>query len=139
TTPSAGPIASVANAHRHPTAPTIGSRSQIEMFVSAKPTHVCIVSAVPTYAAGDNSVIAVENCAESAMMVMPHTSATTRVSNGGPPNVSPIVAAQSPLAAIATMVAAVRPQRSDTIPPSQHPSAPIAITTNVAVLGDIAA
>src|SRR5262245_3421208 len=132
-------MASVAKAQRHPIAPTTGSSSQIETLVSAKPTHVCIVRAVPTYAAGDSSVIAVENWAESAMTVMPHTIATASVSSGGPPNVSPIVAAQSALSAIAVIVAVVRPQRSDTAPPSQQPSAPMAITTNVAVLGDIAA
>ena len=78
---------------------------------------------------------AVENCAESATTVTPQTRASASVTAGGPPNVSPIVAAQSALAAMAAIVAAVRPQRSETTPPSQQPSAPIAMTTNVAVLG----
>jgi hypothetical protein len=50
-----------------------------------------------------------------------------------------MTAAQSPLISIAAMVAAVRPHRSEARPPSQHPSAPIAMTTKVAVLGDIPA
>src|SRR5439155_1362111 len=42
--------------------------------------------------------------------------------------------ASSPRGAIATIVSAVRPQRSDAMPPSQQPSAPMAITRNVAPL-----
>ena len=47
-TPSAGPMASVAKAHRQPTRATTGGTSQIEAMVSAKPTQVWVVSAVPT-------------------------------------------------------------------------------------------
>src|SRR5688572_25825384 len=110
TTPRKGPIASVANAQRQPTTATTGGRSQMESVVSAKPTQVCVVRAVPTYAGGDSSVTAVENCAESATTLTPHTSATASVASGAPPYVKPIVAAQSPLTAIAAIVAAVRPQ-----------------------------
>ena len=47
-TPSAGPIVRVANAQRQPARAAIGGMSQIEIIVSAKPTQVCVVSAVPT-------------------------------------------------------------------------------------------
>ena len=70
------------------------------------------------------------------MTVTPHTSASASVTSGGPPNVNPIVAAQRPLAAMAAIVAAVRPQRSEATPPRQQPSAPVAMTTKVAVLGE---
>src|SRR2546428_4230054 len=109
--------------------------SQIETIVSAKPTHVWVVRAVPTYAGGDNSVIAVENWAESAMTVTPHTTATAKVSSGGPPKVRPIATAQAPEKAIETIVSVVRPHRSEATPPAQQPSAPSAITMNVAPLG----
>ena len=91
--------------------------------------------AVPTYAGGESSVIAVENWAESAMTVTPHTTATSRVRSGGPPNVRPIVAAHAPESAIASIVSVVRPHRSDANPPAQQPRAPSAITRNVAELG----
>ena len=68
------------------------------------------------------------------MTVMPQTPATTRVSAGEPPNVRPMASAQMPLAAMATMVNAVRPHRSEAQPPIQHPSAPMAMTRNVAAL-----
>src|SRR5437868_3101949 len=97
TTPSRGPIVSSANAHRHPTARTAGGISQIDTSVIANPTQVCVVSAVPTYAGGESSVTAVENCAESATTLTPQTSAIAMVSAGDPPNVSPIVAAHAPL------------------------------------------
>ena len=115
-TPRSGPIVSIANAHRQPTARTAGGISQIDTSVIAKPTHVCVVSAVPTYAGGESSVIAVENCAESATTLMPQTIAMTSVSAGGPPNVRPITPAQAPLTAIAAMVSVVRPQRSAPAP-----------------------
>src|SRR5439155_22350642 len=107
-----------------------GGTSQIEIIVSAKPTHVCVVRAVPTYAGGESSVIAVENWAESAMTVTPHTTATSRVRSGGPPNVRPIVAAQTPESAIASIVNVLRPHRSDAKPPAQHPQAPRALHQN---------
>src|SRR2546430_1998739 len=134
TTPSAGPNARAANAHDHPAPRTSGGTSQIDAIVSANPTHVCVVRAVPTYAGGESSVIAVENWAESAMIVIPQTTASPSVTSGGPPNVSPTTAAHVPEIAMATIVRVVRPQRSDAPPPSQQPSAPAAITTNVAPL-----
>ena len=73
-------------------------------------------------------MIAVENWAESATIVTPHTAASPSVTRGGPPNVSPVTAAQVPEIAIALIVSVVRPQRSETTPPSQQPSAPTAIT-----------
>ena len=102
--------------------------------MSANPTHVCVVRAVPTYAGGESSVIAVENWAESAMIVIPQTLASASVTSGGPPSVNPVTAAHAAEIAIATIVSAVRPQRSDAMPPSQQPSAPMAITRNVAPL-----
>ena len=47
-TPRNGPIASVANAHRQPSRRTAGGIIQMLSMVSAKPAHVCVVSAVPT-------------------------------------------------------------------------------------------
>src|SRR5438552_8080198 len=131
-TPKMGPTASTPKAHRQPMAWTMGGTSQIETIVIAKPTQVWVVSAVPTYAGGESSVTAVENCAESATMVMPHTTATRSVSPGGPPNVRPMRSAQSPLTAMAAIVEVVRPQRSETIPPSQQPRAPLAMTAKAA-------
>src|SRR5438309_1380469 len=109
-TPRTGPIVSNANAQRQPTTRTTGGMSQIEISVIEKPTHVCVVSAVPTYAGGESSVIAVENCAESATTLIPHTSATAIVSAGAPANVRPISNAHAPLTAIAAIVSVVRPQ-----------------------------
>src|SRR5439155_136768 len=133
-TPSAGPIARAANAHGQPAQRTSGGVSQIDAIVSANPMHVWVVRAVPTKAGGESSVIAVENWAESATIVTPHTAASPSVTRGGPPNVSPVTAAQVPEIAIALIVSVVRPQRSETTPPSQQPSAPTAITRNVAPL-----
>src|SRR5262245_10288142 len=116
TTPRTGPIVRVANAQCQPTTPTASGISQIETSVIANPTHVCVVSAVPTYAGGESSVTAVENCAESATTLMPHTSATASVSDGDPPNVRPITAAHAPLTAMAAIVSVVRPQRSAPAP-----------------------
>ncbi|MBI2161468.1 MAG: ORF6N domain-containing protein [Candidatus Rokubacteria bacterium] len=48
TTPRAGPTARAANAQPQPAEPTSGGTSQMDAMVSAKPTHVCVVSAVPT-------------------------------------------------------------------------------------------
>src|SRR5437867_3820664 len=93
TTPSAGPNARAANAHDHPAPRTSGGTSQIDAIVSANPTHVCVVRAVPTYAGGESSVIAVENWAESAMIVIPQTLASASVTSGGPPSVNPVTAA----------------------------------------------
>src|SRR5437773_12481360 len=90
TTPSAGPNARAANAHDHPAPRTSGGTSQIDAIVSANPTHVCVVRAVPTYAGGESSVIAVENWAESAMIVIPQTLASASVTSGGPPSVNQI-------------------------------------------------
>src|SRR5205809_7334567 len=128
TTPSAGPNARAANAHDHPAPRTSGGTSQIDAIVSANPTHVCVVRAVPTYAGGESSVIAVENWAESAMIVIPQTLASASVTSGGPPSVTPVTAAQVAEIAIATIVSAVRPQRPDATPPSQQPSPPSAVT-----------
>ena len=47
-TPSKGPMASVANAQRQPSGATAGGIIQMVSIVSAKPAHVCVVSAVPT-------------------------------------------------------------------------------------------
>ena len=78
--------------------------------------------------------MAVENWAESATIVIPQTTARASVRSGGPPNVSPTVAAQVPESVIAAIVSVVRPQRSETTPPAQHPRAPAAMTTKAAAL-----
>ena len=68
------------------------------------------------------------------MTVMPQTPATSKVRAGAAANVKPMASAQMPLAAMAIMVSAVRPHRSEAQPPIQHPSAPMAMTRNVAAL-----
>src|SRR5260370_56438 len=52
-TPKMGPTASTPKAHRQPMAWTMGGTSQIETIVIAKPTQAWVVSAVPTYAGGE--------------------------------------------------------------------------------------
>src|SRR5438477_9868041 len=47
-TPRNGPTASEAKAQRQPTTPATAGMSQMLSVVSAKPTHVWLVSAVPT-------------------------------------------------------------------------------------------
>ena len=70
----------------------------------------------PTRARSASSAIDAENCAESATMLMPQTRQTATSHAGSPPNSSPIVAAQLPLTAIATIVIVVRPSRSASKP-----------------------
>ena len=43
-----------------------------------------------------------------------------------------MTSAHAPESAIAAIVSVVRPQRSETTPPTQQPTAPAATTTNVA-------
>src|SRR5207244_11182167 len=86
TTPSAGPNARAANAHDHPAPRTSGGTSQIDAIVSANPTHVCVVRAVPTYAGGESSVSAGENWAESGRSVSPQALDGARGAGGGPPS-----------------------------------------------------
>src|SRR5918992_1234015 len=74
----------------------------------------------------------VENCAESATTVKPHTSPTTSSTHVGAPDKSPINTAQIPEIAIIKLVVFVLPHRSPSTPPAQQPSAPIPITANVA-------
>src|SRR5262249_62246216 len=102
--------------------------------VRASRWRVCGGGAARTSAGGDSWGFAVETGAEAATMGPPHIPATASVRLGGPPKVRPIESAQKPLAAMATMVDVVRPQRSETRPPSQQPAAPLAITTNAATL-----
>jgi hypothetical protein len=63
--------------------------------VSAKPSDVCSVSAVPTASGGTLSVTSTLNCALSAMTKNPHTSASGTTSHGDAPKASPMPSAQS--------------------------------------------
>ena len=80
-----------------------------------------------------------ENCAESATMLIPHTSASATRGQGEPPNRNPIVAAQVPLTAIAAIVSVVRPRRSASSPAPTEPIAPTAIVAKAASLAAIGA
>ncbi len=100
------------------------------MIVSKNPSDVWSVSAVPVYSGGTSSVMHVENCAESAITLAPHTSVITRSTLNGAPADGPMTRAQIPLIAIAPIVSAVRPLRSATHPPATHPAAPAASVAN---------
>ncbi len=75
--PDRGPIASIVNATPQPNAPDTSTVSHIENAVSRNPTDVCSVSAVPTACGGATSVTSAENCAESATIAKPQTSASS--------------------------------------------------------------
>src|SRR5437762_6823676 len=99
--------------------------------VRRNPRRVWSVRAVPTEAAGASSLTAAENCAESAITAIPHTSNTGTRIQSGRPYTSPTPSAHTPDTTIATLVTVVRPSRSAYRPPSQHPIAPIPTTQNV--------
>src|SRR6267143_811890 len=105
------------------------------MQVSRKPTLVCNVNAVPTYADGASSLTAVENCAESATTLIPQSSRSGTSIQSGSPNSTPTVSAQHPDNTIAQLVTHVRPSRSAYFPPSQLPIAPTPTTKNVTRAG----
>jgi hypothetical protein len=107
--------------------------------VSVNPSAVCSVSIVPTRERSASSATDAENWAESATMLIPQTMHTATSATGEPPNSSPIVAAQLPLTAIATIVSVVRPSRSARTPAPTHPIAPDAIVTNAASLAAVPA
>ncbi len=77
--------------------------------VSRKPSNVWIVSIVPTKPASTSSVMAAENCAESATMVMPQTIATAMSAIAPTDGNRPIDSAQRPLIAIDAIVIGIRP------------------------------
>ena|SRR5579864_113557 len=65
---------------------------------------------------------------------MTETPQITRImmnSHDGPPKANPIARAQAPDAIIIPAVVAVRPIRSDRIPPRRQPNAPVPIVTKV--------
>ena len=65
---------------------------------------------------------------------MTETPQITRIemnSHAGPSKAKPIATAQAPETIIIPAVVAVRPMRSDRIPPRMQPNAPIPIATNV--------
>ena len=58
-------------------------------IVTRNPKQVCSVTAVPTYWLGANSVIAAENCAESATMEIPQMMATIVTTASGAVRLAP--------------------------------------------------
>ncbi len=68
--------------------------------VRRNPAQVCSVSMVPTDSGSLSSAMLAENCAESAIIVMPQMTATTLTIHGSAPSNHPIASAQAPLAAI---------------------------------------
>src|SRR5439155_22206306 len=73
----------------------------------------------------------VENWAESATTLAPHTSPIASTRSGGPPNATPIPAEQRPEIASARALLLVRPQRSLRIPAIQLPAKPAPIAAEV--------
>src|SRR5918995_5819091 len=102
--------------------------------VRRKPTEVCSARALPAVPGGDSSLTAVENCAESATTVMPHTTTTARMIQVGAPNSRPAATALEPDNSIAAIVRVVRPRRSASAPAATQPSAPPATTRNAIAL-----
>src|SRR5262249_54101969 len=80
---------------------------------------------------GDSSLMAVENCAESATTATPQIRSTGTRTTSGWANRRPTVKAQSPDTNIATLVIRTRPHWSARFPKNQHPGAPIPTTANV--------
>src|SRR5712671_1852741 len=116
--PTAGPRARTIQASRQPSPPfgSIKPTPRIVNPVSVKPTAVWTDSADPAVPGGASSETAVENWAESATTDAPQIRATIVRSQGGAPNNSPARTADDPEIAIATIVVAVRPNRSATAP-----------------------
>ena len=70
----------------------------------------------------------VENWAESATTVAPHTRATANSTGSGAWRRAPMTRAHEPEMAMADAVSFVRPHRSPRMPPTQQPSAPMPMT-----------
>jgi hypothetical protein len=87
---------------------------------------------------GASSLTAVENWAESAITLMPHTTSTTTSTTVGAPNSSPATTALEPETAMAAMVSVVRPSRSASAPAATQPMAPAATTRNATPLAPAA-
>ena len=98
--------------------------SRIVTIVSRNPRHVWSVTAVPTYWLGASSVIAAENCAESATIEIPQMTATTVTTTSGAVARKPIASAHVALIAIATIVTMGLPTRSAASPATTQPTAP---------------
>src|SRR5678816_1475320 len=103
---------------------------RIVTIVSRNPRQVWSVIAVPTYWLGASSVIAAENCAESATIEIPHTTATTVTTTSGAVVRKPIASAHVALIAIATIVTMGLPTRSAATPATTQPIAPEAMVMN---------
>ena len=80
--PTTGPPARIASAAPHPAASTTVGTSRIVRIVSRNPTHVYIVSAVPTNSGSPSSVTAVLYCALSAIIANPQTRHTAVSTSG---------------------------------------------------------
>ena len=94
---------------------SVGSMDPTATIVAAvrrNPAAVCTASAEPAVPGGASSLTAVENCAESATTVTPHTSATARTMGAGAPKSRPVRIADVPETASAAIVSVVRPSRS---------------------------
>ena len=104
------------------------------MPVSRKPRAICRARADPAVPAGASSETAVENWAESATTVTPHTIAIATVIAGRAPKANPAAMALVPDTAIAAIVSVVRPRRSARRPARTQPMPPEATTTNAAAL-----
>ncbi len=96
--------------------------------VSRNPAAVCNARAEPAVPGGASSLTAVENCAESATTVMPHTTSTVSTMAVGAPNRKPTTMALEPESAMAVIVTVVRPSRSANAPAPMQPTAPEATT-----------
>ena len=117
--PTNGPMASMANAQPQPEESLIIGSSQIVTAVNANPIPVWKVSIVPRYTGSLSSVIAVENCAESATTAAPHiitrtTINTIKTVESG--ERKPTNDAMPPLTTMAMLAVAVRPIFSDQTP-----------------------
>src|SRR5512138_114994 len=72
----------------------------------------------------------VENWAESATAVAPHTMPNAITSAGGAPNRKPAASEHAPDSAMASAAVRVRPQRSASPPAAHEPASPEAIARN---------
>ena len=97
------------------------------------------VSIVPRYAGSLSSVIAVENCAESAIAAAPQRRARTTIRISRSNGMNPIPAAIDPEMIISPAVVYARPKRSATKPAPKLAIAPAPNTANaIALAGDAA-
>jgi hypothetical protein len=122
------------NAHRQPTDAASAGTSWMVTAVSAKPSDVCSVSAVPTASGGTLSVTSTLNCALSAITKNPQASESGTTSQSDRAKASPMPIAHAPLRVMATVTSHARPRRSATRPPHTHPAPPTASAANATAL-----